>query len=97
MNKTIDVFYIYVGMMTTVVIIGDMTMGLQDGVHMTDHHLEVSMTHTWTDALLLAGTTMVMVVIHTEAGVLEDLPQGIYTETNVTFLVCKKLVHKCIV
>ena len=83
--------------MTTVVIIGDMTMDLQDGVHMTDHHLEVSMTPTWTDALLLAGTTMVMVVIHTEAGVLEDLPQGIYTETNVTFLVCKKLVHNCIV
>ena len=84
--------YLYVGMMTTAVIIVDMTMDPRDGVRMTDLHLEVFMTPTWTDALLLAGTTMVMVVIHTEAGVLEDLPQGICTKTNVTFLVCKKPV-----
>lgn len=84
-------FCLYVGMMTTAVIIVDMTMDPRDGVRMTDLHPEVSMTPTWTDALLLAGTTMVMVVIHTEAGVLEDLLQGIYTETNVTFWCVRNL------
>ena len=64
-------------MMTTVETIADMTMALQDEVRMTDLHLEASTTPTWTDALLLAETIMVMVVIHTEAVVLEDLHQGI--------------------
>lgn len=59
--------------MTTVA----MTMDLPDGVHMSDPHLGAIMTPTWTDALHLAETTMAMVVIHTEVGVLEDLPQGI--------------------
>ena len=70
-------------MMTIVVIIADMTMDLPGGVRMTDLHLEATMTPTWTDALRPAGTTMVMVVIRTEAGVLEDLHQGIYTDRAV--------------
>lgn len=74
-----------------------MTMDLRDGVHMTDPHLEVTMTPTWTDDLLLAETIMVMVAIHTEAGVLEDLPQGICTEKNVTFFVCIELVQVYVV
>ena len=55
----------------------DMIMDHPDGVHMTDPHLGAIMTPTWTDALLLAETTMVMVVVtHIEVGVLEGLPQG---------------------
>jgi len=72
-------------MMTTVVTIVDLTMDLQDGVRMSDPHPEVSMTPTWTDALLLAETITAMVAIHTEAEVLEDLPLGICAEYRVTF------------
>lgn len=64
--------------MTTV----DMTMDLPDGVHMSDPHLGAIMTPIWTDALHLAETTMGMVVILTEVGVLEDHPQGT-TKVNV--------------
>ena len=71
-------FLFHVGMMTTVVTTAAMTMDLQDGVRMSDPHLEVSMTPIWTDALLLAETIMAMVAIHTEAEVLEDLPLGRY-------------------
>ena len=57
-----------VGTDTTTV---DMTMDLPEGGHMTDPHHEITMT-TWIDALV-AETIMVMVVAHTEAGV---LPRG---------------------
>lgn len=60
---------------TDMIVIVDMIMDLPDGVHMTDPHLEVIMTPTWTDALL-EETTTVTEVIHTEVGVLEDLLQG---------------------
>ena len=79
-------------MMTTVETIVDTTTDLQDGVHMSDPHLEVFMTPIWTDALLLAETIMPMVAIHTEAEVLEDLPLGIYFLKTSDFFICKLLI-----
>lgn len=79
-------------MMTTVETIADTTTDLQDGVHMSDPHLEVFMTPIWTDALLLAETIMPMVAIHTEAEVLEDLPLGIYFLKTSDFFICKLLI-----
>lgn len=77
-------------MMTIVVTIADLTMDPQDGVRMSDPHLEVSMIPIWTDALLLAETIMAMVAIHTEAEVLEDLPLGIHVlkTNNCKLLIC---------
>ena len=76
-------FFFHVGM-TTAVIIVDLTMALQDGVRMNRPHLD-TMTPTWNDALLLAEITMVMVAIHTEAEVREDLPLGICARNSDFF------------
>lgn len=98
-NSSSDSFcfcLLHVDMMTVgtdMMVIVDMIMDLPDGVHMTDPHLEVIMTPTWTDALL-EETTTVTEVTHTEVEVLEDRLQG----TANIFLIncCKDFPVSCI-
>lgn len=79
--------------MTTVVTdmtIVDLTMGRPEEDHMTVHHLGVTMTPTWIDALLLVEIIMVTAII-IEAAALEGPLQG--TKRAIVFLIYYSTVH----
>ena len=80
-------------MMTTVatdMTIVDLTMGRPEEDHMTFHHLGVTMTPTWIDALLLVEIIMVIAII-IEAAALEGPLQG--TKRAIVFLIYYSTVH----